>query len=525
MIPTITRGLICLTVLTSSQTVPPCSSQVYCHGELLDTIQRLDMFEESKYFVDMGLKTSEEIIVKAFNQLNSAQKKNSSFMFNWVNENFNEPGFEFVDVAFTIEDNPPFLELIKDETYKKWAHDLYKIWPLMGRGVKKIVHEHPEQTSFIPLDYHTIVPTGPDGRFRESYYWDTFWTAKGMLQSGLLSDVHEILLNFRDLISKFGFIPNGTRKYYTKRSQPPFYIMMVEDLINHQPEGEKINMIQQFISSMTDEFEWWEQNRNITVGQHQLYRFASDVNTNRPEAYLQDEEVLSRVNEADREQLASHITSAAESGWDFSYRWTGQKNIDNNDVLIGLRTRQIVPVDLNFILAYNAKVLSQFMSQLSTGDDDYKTKSEMYMEKFDQITASIESLLYNDTDQSYFDFDLLTNAQNSQFFASNYVPLFTQVWHKDINATQRQIDLLSSLQKFNVLDYKAGIPNSLKNTGQQWDYPNAWPPSTHMIIMGLFNSELDEAKKQAEQLASGWLRFNYELFKGTVLTQHKTSSV
>ena len=41
-----------------------------------------------------------------------------------------------------------------------------------------------------------------------------------------------VLRNFKQLISEFGFIPNGTRKYYSKRSQPPFFGPMVRSDLN-----------------------------------------------------------------------------------------------------------------------------------------------------------------------------------------------------------------------------------------------------------------------------------------------------
>lgn len=32
------------------------------------------------------------------------------------------------------------------------------------------------------------------------------------------------------------------------------------------------------------------------------------------------------------------------------------------------------------------------------------------------------------------------------------------------------------LQSTGALDYPGGIPVSLNSSGQQWDFPNAWPP-------------------------------------------------
>jgi hypothetical protein len=34
------------------------------------------------------------------------------------------------------------------------------------------------------------------------------------------------------------------------------------------------------------------------------------------------------------------------------------------------------------------------------------------------------------------------------------------------------------------LTYQYGIPTSLRNTGQQWDFPNAWAPLQDLVIRG-----------------------------------------
>ena len=79
-------------------------------------------------------------------------------------------------------------------------------------------------TSLLSLPNGFIVP---GGRFREMYYWDTYWTVKGLLISQMQRTVEGMLINFSHLISKYGMIPNGNRIYYTARSQPPLFIPMV----------------------------------------------------------------------------------------------------------------------------------------------------------------------------------------------------------------------------------------------------------------------------------------------------------
>ncbi len=71
----------------------------------------------------------------------------------------------------------------------------------------------------------------PGGRFRESYYWDTYWIILGLIASDMLSTAEMLLDNFAAIINRYGFIPNGFRVYYLNRSQPPYFFMMVKSVV------------------------------------------------------------------------------------------------------------------------------------------------------------------------------------------------------------------------------------------------------------------------------------------------------
>lgn len=59
-------------------------------------------------------------------------------------------------------------------------------------------------------------------------------------------------------------------------------------------------------------------------------------------------------------------------------------------------------------------------------------------------------------------------------------------------------------------EYTAGVPTSLIESGQQWDYPNAWPPLQHMWIVGLAEAGDEELKKLGENLANKWVVSNWK---------------
>lgn len=99
-------------------------------------------------------------------------------------------------------------------------------------------------------------------------------------------------------------------------------------------------------------------------------------------------------------------------------------------------------------------------------------------------------------------------------------------------------------QRSSALRYPGGVPTSLKESGQQWDYPNAWPPLQHMLIdgrhrpqhisckleghkwylcvhpsvlfPGLSKVPSEEAKQLAFELAQRWIRSNWLAY-----TKHK----
>lgn len=60
--------------------------------------------------------------------------------------------------------------------------------------MKQEVQDHPELYSIIYVPHPVIVP---GGRFREFYYWDSYWIVKGLLLSEMYNTVKgKIFYNF-----------------------------------------------------------------------------------------------------------------------------------------------------------------------------------------------------------------------------------------------------------------------------------------------------------------------------------------
>lgn len=116
------------------------------------------------------------------------------------------------------------------------------------------------------------------------------------------------------------------------------------------------------------ELEWWTKNRTLTVkspytnATYQVSRYAVNNTAPRPESYLEDYETVrgsdltTPYTDEQAAELYSELASGAETGWDYSTRWTKdpfstQGNITNqNPLLRGLNIKNLIPVDLNSIL-------------------------------------------------------------------------------------------------------------------------------------------------------------------------------
>ncbi|XP_026677309.1 trehalase-like [Diaphorina citri] len=138
---------------------------------------------DSKSFVDLKLKQPEDVILAKFRALltNNADPDTTT-LTNFVNEYF-EAGNELqVWSPPDFTSNPSIENKISDAKYRQFALDLNQIWKELGRIVKQDVRDNPQLYSLI------YTPNGffiPGGRFRELYYWDTYWIVQGKIGNRL----------------------------------------------------------------------------------------------------------------------------------------------------------------------------------------------------------------------------------------------------------------------------------------------------------------------------------------------------
>lgn len=135
-------------------------------GNLFNTVQNQRIFPDSMTFVDSVPLSSPEEIKKKF-EASSTQTE------------FNLEQFIRRNFAVPSENNKINLQRKVHSSMQDYIENL---WDDLCREPSDI----DDKTTLIPLPHRYIVP---GGRFREIYYWDSFFTSLGLIRSGKISVV------------------------------------------------------------------------------------------------------------------------------------------------------------------------------------------------------------------------------------------------------------------------------------------------------------------------------------------------
>ncbi|XP_044752456.1 trehalase-like [Coccinella septempunctata] len=483
---------------------------VFCKGPLLHTVQMSKIFEDSKTFVDMKMRHPPQKILDKFENLmlKTLSSPTDQQVKQFVVDNFEKSEVEFANWhPKDWKENPGFLKNINNNEYREFACALHELWKDLGRKISKKAEEEIDCSSLIWVPNPIIVP---GGRFREFYYWDTYWIIRGLLISEMFETTKGMLNNFLHIVDQYGYIPNGGRIYYLGRSQPPTLIPSFKvymDVVND------LDYLRQSINLLEKEFDFWMTKRTklIKLGdkEYTLATYGNCSQGPRPESYAEDVGSISTLEgDEAKSSFYSEIKAACESGMDFTSRWF-VSNGTNKGSLRNIKTTSIIPVDLNAILYSNAVTLYEFNKQLQNFEraDYYRGISERWLE-------AVEAVLWHEDVGVWLDFDLENGVRRDYFYASNLTPLWAGCYSRD--ADSKVVEMaLNYLHRNDILNYPGGVPQSLEPTGEQWDFPNAWPPSQHILIFGLRRTQNPRAQTMAEELAKKWLNTNYQAYLKT----------
>ena len=324
-------------------------------------------------------------------------------------------------------------------------------WPRLVR------HNPNDAGTLIGLPHPYLVPS--DGAmFQEMYYWDSYFMALGLRGTPLEGMIPGMAENLAELMKRFLIIPNGSRFYFTSRSQPPFFTALVW-------EAYRVKQAR----NDADLHAWLGEMLHVAeLEYHTVWLGASQ-----PHDRLH-QSGLSRyfdINYLD-------ILASCESGWDHSTRCDE-------------RWLSHLPVDLNAIL-YTCELDMAQMAQ--TLGDPYRALT--WRSKAEARGGIVRTLLWDEQSGFYLDYDAQNQQLNPHASLAGFYPLWAGI------ATPQQAERMVSqwLPKFL---HAGGLVTTLSaQAGRQWAYPNGWAPLHWLVDAGL---ERYGFRAEARALRLAWL--------------------
>jgi len=447
----------------------PCQDSLY--GRLFHQVQVSGVLGDSKTFVDAVPRVDPGIIRAAYDSLQPVDSALKSF----------------VNTYFIL---PRPLPAAYESGQKDLLRHLDDLWEVLRRKSDTLS----EGSSLLPLPFDYIVP---GGRFREIYYWDSYFTMLGLVARRRTDLAASMVRNFDYLIHTYGHIPNGNRSYYLSRSQPPFFSMMVELL--SRSEGDTVWL--QYGRALEKEYAYWMDVTAPTLHVVQmpdgalLNRYYDQLDSPRPESYREDVLLAAPMEEREKKLLYRELRSAAESGWDFSSRW-----LADGHTLATIRTTQYVPVDLNTLLYHLEAALAKV----------YRLRGNAFGEKeFTQRAANRRAAILKycwSPEHSWFtDLDLQTMRPSPALTLAGMFPLYAGI------ARPAQARAAAKVLRDTFLK-KGGLQTSAVPTGEQWDAPNGWAPLQWISITGL---KKYGQHALADTIAHRWIALNRKVYAAT----------
>ncbi|WP_075181049.1 alpha,alpha-trehalase TreA [Pantoea sp. 1.19] len=420
-------------------------------GPLFNAVQAAKLFPDQKTFAD-AIPNGDPTAILADWQMQKTQ------------HNFDLK--RFVTTNFTL---PQASQAWVPPPGQSLREHINSLWPVLSRTTREV----DPYDSLLPLPQPYVVP---GGRFREVYYWDSYFTLLGLAESGRWESVQNMVDNFASELNTYGHIPNGNRSYYLSRSQPPFFSLMVELLAQHG--GDEI--WRRYLPALQTEYAYWMADADrLAPGSASrrvvklpdgtvLNRYWDDRDVPRTESWMDDIATANATPQRNRPELYRDLRAGAASGWDFSSRW-----FSDPQQLGSIRTTKIIPVDLNALLYHQEQALAR-----ASGLNGDRAAQQRYREAAERRKAAINRVLWDPRAGWYADYDWERQALRQQLTAATLFPLWLQVASAD--RADRTADAVGK-----QLLKSGGLLTTTLHSGQQWDAPNGWAPLQWVAVEGL----------------------------------------
>ena len=473
-------------VTTTGALVRPQKSPDVGLGQLFHDVQQKKVYDDGKTFADLVPRRR----MKQIQQEYLLEKEDPEFdLRDFVSRHF----YAFGDHQTSYKTNP----------HMTASEHISELWEVLERRNRR------DRGSLIALPHSYIVP---GGRFKEQFYWDSYFIMLGLAADGKWDKIENMLKNYAYMIRKFGFIPTANRTYFLSRSQPPFFSHMVKLLAQHK--GRRI--LAEYLPYLLIEYRFWMKGRNkVSKQEHKAFgrvvrmpngatlnRYYDNKATPRPESLNEDTETAGSALDREADRLYLHLRAGAESGWDFSSRWF----MDPKDIRT-IHTADIVPVDLNCLLFQLETTIVeayQFLHQ--------PLLARPFQLASERRAKAINEYCWDEKAKFYTDFNFHHGVSMGHLTLAAVYPLYAKI------ANAKQAQAVANLIEKEFLK-EGGLVATLVDNGQQWDSPNGWAPLHWIAIEGLRNYG---HHRLANEIKHRWIKTNLKVFteKGKMIEKY-----
>ena len=310
------------------------------------------------------------------------------------------------------------------------------------------------------------------GMFQEMYYWDTYFTNRGLILDGNLEQAKNNVENLAAMAMRFGFVLNGNRVEFLNNSQPPFLSQATREIYEITKDREWLASI---IPAIEKEYTFYTVKRGTDIGlsHYDAVTPISDEQKKRGAELIIER--LGYVPELSEEELARGLYSVGESGWDINPRMT-------------YHAYDYAVAELNSLIYSIENNMEYFSRELGSLED-----AKTWNNRKEQRATLCRKYLKADNG-IFYDYDLVKKERTSLFSTACYYPLYFGM--ADENEAKAAVEHL------HILETEWGTVTSEKcdyiRGTFQWGYPNGWPPMQQIVVGGLLRyGYIDEAKRIA----------------------------
>lgn len=349
------------------------------------------------------------------------------------------------------------------------------------------------------------------GMFQEMYYWDTYFTNRGLILDGDVEQAKNNTENLMAMALRFGFVLNGNRAEFLNNSQPPFLSQAVREVYEVIKDRE---WLRGALPAIEKEYAFYTISRGTDIGlsRYDAVTPISDSQKKRAVEILVDR--LGYTPDVSYDELARGLYAVGESGWDINPRMT-------------YRAYDYAVAELNSLI-YSVESNMEFFSlELGKAEsaEEWRTRKEKRAELCRKYLKGEDGIFY--------DYDLVKGERTSLLSAASYYPLYFGMATDD--------EARAAVERLPELETEWGIVtvercDHIKGTFQ-WGYPNGWPPMQQIVVGGLLRYGYEaDAKRIAKKFLglmeksfaeTGHLWEKYDVVKGSAeaLAEYETPAM